>query len=312
MPSRVVRAVLAVYPHAVRNRYGDEIAEMLANSPRPVRDLADVAWCALADRREFLTVPRLRVRDLALVTLLAAPVVFTAAYFTVLLALMVLLNRGSGGRHEVVHLITNAVMLVPMAFLAFAWGRQLRRVRSVAALNVMVPVALASVFLALLTVAPNHDFYGLVTSSSRSDGVPGALAVLSWCVGLIALAVAMAALRKRGRHQVAFVVAVVGALAVLEVSTVLHVLSLLDAQDAPRQYALLWYPAAISGSEFDLGRGSGHLAGTVGSLSVVLSVCTVFALSLMGTISRSGSAARLATVVAPSTPGPARIAVEQG
>jgi hypothetical protein len=311
MPSRPVRAVLAIYPRAVRDRYGDEIAEMLANSPRPLRDLADVAWCALADRREHLTVPRLRVRDLALVTLLAAPVVFTAAYFTVLLALMVLLNRGSADRHEVMHLITNVVMLVPMAFLAFSWGRQLRRVRPIAALNVVVPVALASIFLALLTVAPSHDFYGLVASSSQSDGVPGALAVVSWCAGLIALAVATAALRKRGRHQVAFVVAVVGAFVVLNLSTVLHVLSLLDAQDALRQYALLWYPVAISGSEFDLGRGSDLLVGTVGSLSVVLSVCTVFVLAMTGMVSRP-EAAKLAAAVPPSTPDTARIAIEHG
>lgn len=281
MRSRLTRAVLAVYPRSVRDRYGDEIAEMLASSPRPVRDLADVAWCALADRREGFAVPHPRVRDLALVVLPIAPLAFTAAYFTALLALTILLGRATADGHEVMHLITNVVMLGPMTILAVVWGRRLRRARPIAALSLVVPVALAGVLLALIAIAPGQDFYGLIASSSAA-GVPGALAVVSWCAGLIALMLVTAALRKRGRHRLAFVVGVVGAFAVLDFSTVVHVIGLLDPHGAPRLHALLWYPAAISGVDSDLTLGSVDLVGTVGSLSVVLSVCTVFALALTG------------------------------
>lgn len=51
---RLHRAVLALYPPAVRKRYGEEIAALLEASPTPGRDLADVAWSALTDRAEKL------------------------------------------------------------------------------------------------------------------------------------------------------------------------------------------------------------------------------------------------------------------
>ncbi|MGC4747888.1 hypothetical protein ACLQ28_19855 [Micromonospora sp. DT201] len=273
----------------MRDRYGEEIAEMLADSPRPVRDLADVAWCALADRRENFAVPRLRVRDLGLVTMLAAPIAFTAAYFAVLLAITILLNT----RHEIVQLITNVIMLAPMAFLAFVWGRQLRPTRPIAVFNVVVPAALAIVFLSLIMIAPDHQFYGLVEGRGGSEWVPDTLAAVSWCAGLIVLALATASLRKREHYRIAIIVGVVGAFAVMELSTVVHVLSLLNGQEAPREYALLWYPAAISGGDFGLGRPGAALGGAVGSVSVVLTVCTVFALALTGLAGRGELAAGL-------------------
>lgn len=35
--------VVALYPRAIRERYGEEITDLLTNSPTPVRDLGD--WC---------------------------------------------------------------------------------------------------------------------------------------------------------------------------------------------------------------------------------------------------------------------------
>jgi hypothetical protein len=51
---RLRAAVLALYPRRVRQRYGEEIRALLEHSPTPVRDLTDVAWCALGDRIEDL------------------------------------------------------------------------------------------------------------------------------------------------------------------------------------------------------------------------------------------------------------------
>lgn len=46
----LVNGVVGLYPRTIRERYGEEISDLLVNSPTPVRDLADVAWCALRDR----------------------------------------------------------------------------------------------------------------------------------------------------------------------------------------------------------------------------------------------------------------------
>ncbi len=48
--SKLARLLLLLYPRQVRDRYGDEIAELLAHSRRPWRDCADVAFCGLTDR----------------------------------------------------------------------------------------------------------------------------------------------------------------------------------------------------------------------------------------------------------------------
>ncbi|WP_412538370.1 hypothetical protein R8Z50_21255 [Longispora sp. K20-0274] len=39
-----------LYPAEIRDRYGAEITELLDRSATPVRDLADVAWCAAVER----------------------------------------------------------------------------------------------------------------------------------------------------------------------------------------------------------------------------------------------------------------------
>jgi hypothetical protein len=49
----VARIVLALYPPAVRERYGDEISLLMESSPTPHRDLLNVFWHALLDRTEY-------------------------------------------------------------------------------------------------------------------------------------------------------------------------------------------------------------------------------------------------------------------
>jgi hypothetical protein len=45
--------VLNLYPREFRERYGDEVAEMLASSPTPRRDLLNIVWNALLERTEY-------------------------------------------------------------------------------------------------------------------------------------------------------------------------------------------------------------------------------------------------------------------
>jgi hypothetical protein len=81
--NRLVHVVLALYPRRVRDRYGAEIIELLTHSPTPGRDLADVAWCALADRGASLTMSHTRPQLLRLTGLLAAPLASGVALATV-------------------------------------------------------------------------------------------------------------------------------------------------------------------------------------------------------------------------------------
>ncbi|RKE12190.1 hypothetical protein [Catellatospora citrea] len=71
--------MLRLYPAPVRARYGDEMTDLMARSVTPLRDLADLLWCALIERTEhlfmialrrrrwWLSVPALTVGGLALV-----------------------------------------------------------------------------------------------------------------------------------------------------------------------------------------------------------------------------------------------------
>lgn len=45
--------VLSLYPREFRDRYGDEVADMLASSPTPKLDLLNVVWHALLERMEY-------------------------------------------------------------------------------------------------------------------------------------------------------------------------------------------------------------------------------------------------------------------
>ncbi|UWP85697.1 hypothetical protein Dfulv_16220 [Dactylosporangium fulvum] len=109
---RLHAAVLALYPPAVRKRYGEEIAALLEQSRTPVRDLTDVAWSALTDRAEKMvtadlpdalrrTPRRLTVASVAVLACLAVPLLgfstVPSAIVPVGLAAGVLCARRGGG-----------------------------------------------------------------------------------------------------------------------------------------------------------------------------------------------------------------------
>ena len=276
MSPRLIRCLLAIYPQRVRDRYGDEITDLLLHSPRPVRDLADVARCALTDRREHFTVPRPGIAKSTMLKLLAAPAVFgLSLVIAVSAVLMVFSTVGEGAAYQLVAIIS-AAMVLPVALLAVWWGRSIGRSAAITASGLVVPVALAAVVTAIW-VLPSIPLAGESLGASAGATLP---ATVTWCVGTSVLIVATA--RLRARRVLSAVVTVAGGFLVLELSTIAHVISVLDAQAAPRQSALWWYPATITGFDPGLVMGANDMLNdAVGILPAVLTICTVFALAVV-------------------------------
>ncbi|MFC7247120.1 hypothetical protein ACFQO7_31985 [Catellatospora aurea] len=291
MSPRLVRGVLAVYPRSIRERYGDEVADMLVHSPRPARDLADVAWCALSDRLsqrpETMTMAEARSRTFTLATIMAAPVVFGAALLVALSAVIMVFNNVDPGAGYQTVAIASAAMLVPVALLALWWGRRMGRTRLIAAPGLVVPLALAAAVTLVWTV-PSIPMAGESLGESLLATIP---ATATWCLGLMGLITVRAKLREGGRLMAVLVTAF-GGLMVLELSTIANVLSVLDAHAAPRKDALWWYPATISGYDPGLVFGTNDmLHDAVGVLPAVLTLCTVFSLSLIDAADWAGNRA---------------------
>ncbi|GAA1650092.1 hypothetical protein ACFQY4_23560 [Catellatospora bangladeshensis] len=275
MRARLARAVLALYPRRVRERYGDEIAGLLANSPRPWRDLADVARAALGERlsggRAALAQARARTVLWHLVRLMLMP----AALTVVLVALMaatgpVLFLADRWVDAERGASVAYALMVLPAALLAWPAGLLLGRSTRLAAPWLAVPVTLALGLLAIAAVPG----VGMVLGES----LPGAAAAIAvWCAGAAALARWSATL-SRVRAAAA---RVFGTVLLLEAATIAYVLTALAPVRAPRHLAAWWFPSAISGVDPGLVDGAYlQLSDAIKFLPAMLAVCTVFALTV--------------------------------
>ncbi len=278
MSPRLIRGLLAMYPQPVRERYGDEIADLLVHSPRPLRDLADVAWCALTDRREHFTVPRPRIAKSTMLKLLAAPVVFGTALLFAISAVLAVFNTVDEGADYQAVAIASAAAMLPVALLAAWWGRSLGHKDAMKSPGLVIPIALAVVVTTMWT-APSIPLVGESVGASLVATLP---ATVTWCVGLMVLIAVTAKLRSRGLGSLATVVAIAGGFLMLELSTIAKVLSVLDAQAAPRVDALWWYPATITGYDPGLVMSTHDmLHEAVGIMPAVLTICTVFALVIV-------------------------------
>ncbi len=277
MRARLARAVLALYPREVRDRYGDEIAGLLAHSARPWRDLADVARTALGERLSGgrATLAQARARTVLWHLLLLT--VMPAALTVVLVALMsatgpVLFFADRWVDAERGASVAYAVMVLPTALLAWPAGLLAGRVARLAAPWLAVPVALALGLLAIAAVPG----VGMVLGES----LPGAAAAIAvWCAGIAALARWSGALHSRIG---AAAVRVAGTLLLLEATTITYVLTALAPGRAPRNLAAWWFPSAISGVDPGLVDGAYlQLSDAIKFLPAVLAVCTVFALTVV-------------------------------
>jgi hypothetical protein len=264
--SRLAGIVLALYPRALRDRYGPEIADLLANSRHPVRDLADVARCALAERARTLTAVRLRPHLHATAGLVAAPVAFAGAFLAVFalfsLVLAVVVGGGPSPGAVTAAGIVLASAVVPVAAGA-VWLAGHTRPPAVAAL---APVTLTAGLLplALLFTRPGTAW-------------PALAALGSWCVVTSAVSTAGAAALRRGHRLRAVLTTAVGGALACELAFTVYGLAVLG----PASWAFATYPVTVLGLDPGLiGDRSDQVGEAVQILPAVLTVCTAYAAAL--------------------------------
>jgi hypothetical protein len=276
---RLVRAVLGLYPAHVRDRYGAEIADLLSHSPKPARDLADVAWCAVADRGASVTVAAVRPHLIRLTGLIAAPFAFgvalAAAASVALVFLGALEGSGSAIGYRLADVVIAASVLPVVA--ATVWlARRAGRGESVRAPLFVVPTTLA---LGIIAVA-SLPSVGQAVGETWSAAV---VAALCWYGGVLALANGATAVARWGRGGFAWLVAALGGFAVLELACTAYVLLVHRAYGLSRSSAFSAYPAVITGFGGD---PAGQMADALKGLPALLTVCTAFTLTVVVTRAR--------------------------
>jgi hypothetical protein len=287
--------VVGLYPRTIRERYGEEISDLLVNSPTPVRDLADVAWCALRDRisqqTEPMTMLRARAGALTLAKLLLIPLGFAIALvaLTPVLGPMQFTLEGLGislGQPESPGY--GILGVLPVGLLAWWLGRRLGQAGTIAAGWALVPAALALSMIAMAGVPGPGMILGETASSSM-------LATLCWGVGLAALGLLVRNLMHRNRVAAGWTAGIGGGLLVLTLSTATYVfsggaISLALPPDfsavpvVSREHAPYWYLGLISGIYPDDAGVSGDfimLSDAVKALPAVHTLCTIFTLALI-------------------------------
>ncbi|MFJ8580922.1 hypothetical protein [Micromonospora sp. NPDC093277] len=277
MRTRIIRAVLALYPAAIRERYGDEIAELLTASDTPARDLADTARCALRDRlthrTETMTVAQARTAAVTLIKLVIAPF----AFGVLLLALLTTagLLADVTGAHEAAPY--GYALAVALAAASMWWfGRSVARSEPIVAAAVVVPVALALGVAGISAVPHVGDVLGEVRAGSLA-------AAACWAVGAAGLGWAVSVLLRHGRRAAAWISSGLGALLLLDAVTAVYVFTALPPERAPRHNAPLWYLSTMSWWDPGLVDGTyRQLEDSIKMLPPVLTMCTVFLLAVVG------------------------------
>ena len=286
---RLIRAVLACYPRPVRQRYGAEIADLLANSPTLVRDLADVLRCALHDQitrrpgAPAMVRARAQARTLGLLVLAPSGFLFaTLVLFGVAGYAMNVLSGPAGLPVTDPFPVVCSLATVLAALLAGWTGRRLGRRRALVAAAFTGPAGFAVGLLAVAAL----PILGEVLGETRSAAT---LAVALWSVGMAGLGHLLRRQLRLGRTVVARLGALAGGLAVLTLSIVGYVLSAVEPARAPRGQAMYWYLSAVSGIDPGLvDRAHLQLADEVKFLPVVLTACTVACLTLVGATAERG------------------------
>jgi hypothetical protein len=274
--SRAVRLVIAMYPRHVRDQYGPEIADLLAHSRRPLRDLADVARCALAERMQALTYARLRPYVDATTGLIAAPMAFAGVYlvfytlcaWTFAAAGVSLAAAGVSLTAESARVVPAAAAL-PVAAGAI-WLAGHARLPFTSALS---PAGLT---VGVLTVML------LVTDTGRW---PMAAAVGCWGVMTGTLSTVAVALVRRGRRRGAVLAMAFGGILACELAIAVYGLLVFDSVSV----AIAAYPLTSLGIDPELmGDPTGRVADAITILPALLTSSTAYALGLATTTQTGG------------------------
>ncbi|GAA1502311.1 hypothetical protein GCM10009827_013590 [Dactylosporangium maewongense] len=266
--NRAVRLVIALYPRHFRDRYGPEIADLLSHSQRPLRDLADVARCALAERVRALTYARLRPYVHATTGLIAAPVAFAGAFlvFYTLCAWLFAAVAAVAGAS----LTAGSARLVPAA--------------------AALPVAAGAVWLAgharlpfTSALAPAGLTLGalpVMLLVTDLGGWPVTAAVGTWGLTTCALSTVATALTRRGHRRRAVLAMAFGGLLACELAVAVYGLAVFGSMGM----AVAAYPVTSLGIDPSLmGDPSGRMADAMTILPALLTACTAYALGLATT-----------------------------
>jgi hypothetical protein len=263
--SRAARLVLALYPRPVRERYGAEITDLLAHSRRPVRDLADVARCALAERARDLTYTRMKPHLGATTGLLAAPMTFAGA-FLVVYTLGGLVLTGAATLAGVPVTEWSGRILGAAAILSVAAGAVwLARHVRLPYTPALAPTGLAAGTLPLML---------LFTASGRA---PMAVAVAGWWLVTGAFAGVAVRAARRGRRRRARVVMAVGGVLACEVACAVYAWSLFGS---PAVAAGVFPFTALGLDPAVLGESADRAADALTVLPVLLAACTAYTFGL--------------------------------
>jgi hypothetical protein len=296
--SRFVHVVLALYPRRVRERYGAEITELLTHSPTPGRDLADVAWCALADRGASLTMSHARPHLLRLTGLLAAPLAFGVALAALASVAVAVLGLLEGFGYRVGYRLADVVIaasVVPVAVGTVWLARRTGRREHIAAPIFVVPTALALGIVAVASVPYIGEALGETWWATLMSS-------LCWYAATFALATGGAALIQRAKTGAAWMVMALGGVAILELTCTVYVLLVHRSYGLPSSSAFGAYPVVITGIDPGLvGAPAGQLAEALKGLPALLTVCTVFTLTLVITRSTRQHATPKPASAAPGT-----------
>ncbi|MEU8077675.1 hypothetical protein AB0B31_19740 [Catellatospora citrea] len=276
MRAPLVRAVLALYPAPVRERYGDEIAELLHASPTPGRDLADTAWCALRDRlthrSETTTMAQARTAAWTVLRLIATPAVLGLLVLGLISTMIVLANqRNWHWLGDYMYAAATVLAVAP----AWLLGRWMARVRPIPAAVFAVPAAVGSGVAAIAVVPGFGQVMGEVTAASL-------IAIVSWAAGAALLGYALRGLLGNGRTVAGRLVGVVGGVLLPAAATAVYVLAALPAERAPRRFAPLWWVSGVSGWDPGLVDDAyRQLEDVIKLLPQMLTLCTVFVLAVV-------------------------------
>jgi hypothetical protein len=269
MRPALVRLVLALYPAPVRSRYGAEIAELLARSTRPWRDLADVGRAALTERMAAWSWRDTLSQLGRLAWIATVPIGLTLGVVVVSLAPFTLLNilDNDAGIHvsDTALNVVGAVSAVPIYAEAIWFANRRARCDSPVAPALTVPIALALGMLAF-------------TASFGAASAYTLLAVAFWGAAMFVISIASGTLARRGRPDIAVLV-LVSALA-LEASCTLSAIEWTGNWLS----ALTAWPSAISGLTAEPILAPAPPFG----LPFMLTACTAYALPLIRTRRSSG------------------------